>query len=117
MNGKTVVSSLIEFTFPQHVTTPCLSTWEIILLNISPPTVSTPAENLVLSSGLIFSEQKSSLKIIFFTPRSFKNLLDSTLPVIAVTSILNLDKRPTAIDPTPPVAPDTTTGNSRASVF
>ena len=39
------------------------------------------------------------------------------MPVIAVTSIFNLDKRPTAIDPTPPVAPDTTTGNSIASVF
>ena len=71
MNGKTVVSSLIEFTFPQQVMTPCLLTWEIILLNISPPTVSTPAENLVLSSGLIFSEQKSSLIIIFFAAQRF----------------------------------------------
>ena len=73
INGKTVVSSLIELTLPQQVIIPCLSTCEIILLNISPPTVSTPAENLVLSSGLIFSEQKSSLKIIFFAPRFFKN--------------------------------------------
>ena len=44
-------------------------------------------------------------------------MLDSSLPVIAVTSIPNLDKRPTAIDPTPPVAPDTATGNSGASIF
>ena len=77
-----------------------------ILVKTFPPTVSTQPANVSLAKGL-GSDSKLALGTTVEAPKSVNKLLASDLPVIAETLYPNSLSKTVAIDPTPPVAPET----------
>ena len=75
-----------------------------------PPTGSTTAAQRSFSIGRFDSAEVSSRERISLAPSSRSQSASSGLPVAAATSNPRAARMPTAVEPTPPEAPSTSTG-------
>ena len=115
MKGKTVVARSVPPVRPLSATAPPYCVVRSAYAVAAPPTGSTTAAQRCFSIGRSDSAEVSSRESTSDTPSSRRNSASSALPVAAWTSYPRAARIPTAIEPTPPVAPRTRTGRSALS--
>src|SRR5262245_3985584 len=112
MNGSTVVSSRGPPAFPDDATAAPVRSVRRTYGIVGPPTVSTAPAQRADSSGLPLSAVTSSRGTTPAAPSARSRASSSGLPVAAQTSWPRAASIATAVLPTPPLAPVTSTGPS-----